>query len=76
MTGWECPGCGRCYAPSVAECRVCGNGVSIGTTEITIGSPYVRQCHCNRNRVGSTTAPHPYIPGICDDLTVTWGVQS
>jgi uncharacterized OB-fold protein len=24
MQGWICPGCGRCYAPSVTECRHCG----------------------------------------------------
>lgn len=22
-TGWICPKCGRCYAPSVSECSVC-----------------------------------------------------
>ena len=22
-SGWKCPGCGRCYAPWVAECRPC-----------------------------------------------------
>lgn len=22
--GWRCPGCSRCYAPSVTECRACG----------------------------------------------------
>lgn len=24
MKGWECPKCGRCYAPFVMECSVCG----------------------------------------------------
>lgn len=24
MRGWECPGCGACYAPFVTECRCCG----------------------------------------------------
>jgi hypothetical protein len=24
-SGWECPGCGRCYAPFVAECWTCNN---------------------------------------------------
>jgi hypothetical protein len=27
MKGWECPKCGRCYAPSVDECRPCGKPV-------------------------------------------------
>ena len=22
--GWECPGCGRCYSPSIAVCFYCG----------------------------------------------------
>ena len=25
MTGWECPKCGRCYAPHVSACDWCGN---------------------------------------------------
>lgn len=24
--GWECPGCGRCYAPGMPSCTVCGKG--------------------------------------------------
>lgn len=23
VTGWQCPGCGRCYAPVVTECPKC-----------------------------------------------------
>lgn len=23
MTGWQCPGCRACYAPSVSECHRC-----------------------------------------------------
>lgn len=23
MTGWECPKCGRCYAPFVQQCSWC-----------------------------------------------------
>ena len=23
--GWECPKCGRVYAPFITECRHCGN---------------------------------------------------
>lgn len=22
-TGWQCPGCGKCYAPAVLECTRC-----------------------------------------------------
>lgn len=22
--GWKCPGCGKCYAPSVVQCYTCG----------------------------------------------------
>lgn len=24
MIGWECPKCGRCYAPFVQACNICG----------------------------------------------------
>lgn len=23
MTGWKCPGCGACFAPTTTECRHC-----------------------------------------------------
>jgi hypothetical protein len=23
MSGWQCPGCGRCYAPFVSQCESC-----------------------------------------------------
>lgn len=23
-SGWQCPGCGRCYSPIVLTCSVCG----------------------------------------------------
>lgn len=23
-TGWRCPGCGRCYSPTVGQCSFCG----------------------------------------------------
>lgn len=29
MTGWECPKCRRCYAPSIAMCAYCGEGTTI-----------------------------------------------
>ena len=27
--GWECPKCGRCYAPWVPDCEVCGKEKSV-----------------------------------------------
>ena len=36
MSGWKCPGCGRCYAPWVAECRPC-------SPPTTTGQPYPAQ---------------------------------
>ena len=30
--GWKCPGCGRCYAPSVPECSRCGQPGETSTT--------------------------------------------
>ncbi|MBE3142910.1 MAG: hypothetical protein IMZ61_03185 [Planctomycetes bacterium] len=23
LSGWKCPGCGRCYSPYVAQCAFC-----------------------------------------------------
>jgi hypothetical protein len=23
MTGWKCPGCGRCWAPQIVQCAPC-----------------------------------------------------
>jgi len=37
MTGWECPKCGKVYAPSVVECVACNNTVTISDPV----SPYV-----------------------------------
>ncbi|MCK9569765.1 hypothetical protein M0R72_12550 [Candidatus Pacearchaeota archaeon] len=28
--GWKCPGCGRCYAPHVSECKACNAKVASG----------------------------------------------
>ena len=32
MTGWQCPGCGRCFAPCVSMCGYCGPQVVAGGT--------------------------------------------
>jgi len=34
--GWQCPSCGRCYAPHVPSCAAVGCGVQITTTTGTI----------------------------------------
>ena len=36
MIGWQCPGCSRCYAPSVAACGHCGPGMTTGLTTGTV----------------------------------------
>lgn len=38
MTGWECPKCGRCYAPWVNSCDHC-NGEVWGGITATISTP-------------------------------------
>ena len=32
MMGWECPKCGRCYAPAISDCWSCNNQVAESTT--------------------------------------------
>lgn len=39
MQGWECPKCGKCYAPHVDECKQCGNDAQKGGVVITPQSP-------------------------------------
>ena len=34
-TGWQCPICGRVYAPIVMECLYCGNDQTVTTTDNT-----------------------------------------
>jgi len=37
--GWQCPVCGRVYAPWMSECTHCGNEVStVTTTTFSLGS--------------------------------------
>lgn len=33
--GWQCPVCGRVYAPSFPFCTVCGNQEAVTTTNVT-----------------------------------------
>ena len=28
--GWQCPGCGACFAPSMLQCQYCGPRVRTG----------------------------------------------
>lgn len=40
MTGWECPRCGRCYAPYIGNCGSCGPRTVHATgTAATGGQP-------------------------------------
>ena len=53
MNGWQCPQCGKCYAPWVAECGQC-NGVVVTLTgggclhippwETRTGGEYCQHC--------------------------------
>ncbi len=37
--GWRCPGCGRCYAPTMTECRYCGPDKAT----VTISTPFLTE---------------------------------
>lgn len=39
--GWQCPGCGRCFSPGVAECTYCGPVREGLTTDGTGVVPWV-----------------------------------
>ena len=35
--GWECPKCGRVYAPDWPFCTACGGNKTVTTDHVTIG---------------------------------------
>ena len=45
MKGWECPRCGRCYAPHVEKCPKCGPvPTSFGTPAGNLATVPVHIC--------------------------------
>ena len=46
MKGWECPKCGKCYAPFVKECESCNNTTTTTTIPITTAAPLVANVWC------------------------------
>lgn len=34
-SGWQCPGCSRCFAPTVRECSHCGPKTELATSTNT-----------------------------------------
>lgn len=55
MTGWECPTCHRCYAPSVTQCPSCPQQYYLaGDTSQLSRCP---GCGQNRNMPGLTGCP-------------------
>ena len=38
-TGWQCPGCSRCFSPDVAQCGWCGPGQTVTTTTTNCPPP-------------------------------------
>lgn len=37
--GWECPKCGRCYAPGYPSCDFCGKTTPLNQTTVISGGP-------------------------------------
>lgn len=62
MDGWRCPGCGRCYAPFVSECRVCNrdHGTPATTTAI---APREQPSAPPAHRWGEATPTAPQYEG-------------
>lgn len=54
MTGWECPRCGRCYAPIVTQCHACGPNF-VNDISTTIVWPIAR-CTCGDPPTTAATA--------------------
>lgn len=44
MTGWECPRCHRCYAPSVTECSRCPALGVVGGMLVPVTVPWFITC--------------------------------
>ena len=61
MSGWECPKCGRVFAPTVSECRPCNGAVTTAPTQpvyVPNPSPTVRPW------------PYPWQEVWCETVTV------
>lgn len=59
MKGWECPKCGRCYAPTVEMCSSCvpSKAVDVGTVTFN-GWQLHRVCTCGQSTwVGDRICP-------------------
>lgn len=53
MDGWKCPGCGRCYAPSVAQCAACDPSNVRTGTGVTLTPPLNGGVVCLCERCGN-----------------------
>ena len=67
MTGWECPRCGRCYSPDVAQCMACparpvaGNTASVCIHPTTTDGVCV-SCGCRFVTYQIASKPASYSP--------------
>lgn len=67
MTGWQCPGCGRCYSPMCYACTVCGQPTQSsagtlppmypeGATNVPLPPPQKATITCGQRTTGDTLA--------------------
>jgi len=55
--GWQCPRCGRVYAPYVAECERCNSQTYPATTGTGTYSDLCPNCNQPRHLPGLTSCP-------------------
>ncbi len=61
--GWQCPGCNRCFAPSVTKCDSCGPPTY--TTNGTVETGLFMQCETH----GWTFTPETKCPVCAGEIT-------
>jgi hypothetical protein len=61
MTGWQCPGCGACYAPFVAACHRC-QPRTVGGANTTPWPPLPNPLPTTTCGPASAAGPEPDFP--------------
>lgn len=57
--GWKCPGCGRCYAPTMEQCPVCISVPHMPSPVYRDNPDRLPKCGCPVGSICNNTAcPH------------------
>jgi hypothetical protein len=72
MTGWECPKCGRCFAPHVDQCVACGIVTHTSPTPgTTTYHPVCSKCGFSVYTPPGTGCSTPWVHVVYSHTTTT-----